>query len=117
MTEFNQIKELEKALANPEIRKSISELSNLLADDFIEFGSSGRVYNKKQTIKALRKIESSKISLINFKFKQINKQCILVTYKSVVTDERQKKHSLRSSLWKKENGKWKIVFHQGTNLN
>ncbi len=115
--ELNRIKELEKALVNPLFRKSVSELSNLFTDDFMEFGSSGKVYSKKQTIKALQKTVTPKISIKNFRFKQINKQCVLVTYKSVVFDGRQKKYSLRSSLWKKENRKWKIVFHQGTKID
>src|SRR6185436_5231772 len=44
------LRELEKLLANPEIRKSPAELARLIADDFREFGGSGRIFDKQQII-------------------------------------------------------------------
>lgn len=42
--------------------------------------------------------------------------CILAMYKVIKHDEpdENKKYSLRSSIWKYINGKWKMFFHQGT---
>jgi hypothetical protein len=39
------LRELEESLLEPDVRKS-EVLADLLADDFIEFGSSRRIYNK-----------------------------------------------------------------------
>lgn len=48
-----QLRLLEERLLEPKVRKSKKELEVLLADDFIEFGSSGRMYNKQQVIDGL----------------------------------------------------------------
>ena len=47
----DKIYKLELSHLNPDIRHSVKELENLLADGFIEIGSSGRVYNKKDILK------------------------------------------------------------------
>ena len=41
---------LEERLLQPEVRQSAEAVADLLADDFIEFGSSGQVFNKQQII-------------------------------------------------------------------
>jgi predicted lysophospholipase L1 biosynthesis ABC-type transport system permease subunit len=40
----------------------------------------------------------------------------LVTYRLVVrrSDVEGEAHSLRSSIWKAINGRWQMIFHQGT---
>lgn len=44
------IRELEKKLLSPEIRRTPLEIDKLLADDFFEFGSSGNVWYKKDAV-------------------------------------------------------------------
>jgi hypothetical protein len=34
-----------------------------------------------------------------------------------IVNSSEKIISLRSSIWKLNNGKWQIVFHQGTKIN
>ena len=43
-------RELEERLLQPDVRSSAEEIAKLLADEFIEFGSSGRVFNKHHVI-------------------------------------------------------------------
>lgn len=43
----NHLRELEERLLQTDVRKSPEELDQLLADDFVEIGSSGRLFNKK----------------------------------------------------------------------
>jgi hypothetical protein len=52
--EMQLIRGFEEQLLQPGIRTSPERLAALLADEFIEIGSSGRVYNKQQTIDLLR---------------------------------------------------------------
>ena len=120
MTENSQIKEhlksLEEKLLNLGVRKSVEEFFQLLADDYTEFGSSGKVYNKKDTIEALRKKPAGQISAHDFKVNLLTPEVALVTYTAVKRDNANNETaSLRSSLWKKTGEKWQIVFHQGTN--
>ncbi|PPS44269.1 nuclear transport factor 2 family protein [Chroococcidiopsis sp. TS-821] len=42
------------------------DVANLLADEFIEFGSSGRVFNKQQTIASLQHKSFARISITEF---------------------------------------------------
>ena len=119
MTEELQIKEhlilLEEKLLNPSIRKSIEEVSQLLADDYVEFGSSGKVYKKKDTIEALQKEPAGQISAHDFKVNLLTPEVTLVTYTAVKKDNLDSEtKSLRSSVWQKTGEKWQIVFHQGT---
>jgi hypothetical protein len=44
------IKQLEENLLKPEVRSSGAELKKLLADDFFEIGSSGRILYKNKEI-------------------------------------------------------------------
>jgi hypothetical protein len=41
---------LETRLLDPDVRASASKLDEFLADDFMEFGSSGHVYDKSSMI-------------------------------------------------------------------
>jgi hypothetical protein len=47
-----ELKGLEESLLDPDIRKS-TQLVELLADEFIEFGSSGRVYTRDDLVAVL----------------------------------------------------------------
>ncbi|WP_375472314.1 DUF4440 domain-containing protein [uncultured Nostoc sp.] len=52
--EESLLRELEERLLQPDVRKSAKDIMDLLADEFIEFGSSGRVFNKQQIIESLQ---------------------------------------------------------------
>jgi len=108
--------DLENRLLQPEIRHSPAELEKLLADEFVEFGSGGRVYNKQSIIEELGKESNARISMTDFKIVSLAPDVTLVTYRAVYSDQQEKvaKHSLRSSIWKLSGETWQIVFHQGT---
>ena len=46
----NLLRSLEEQLLQPEIRRSAAKVGDLLADEFVEFGSSGRAFSKSETI-------------------------------------------------------------------
>ena len=56
-------------------------------------------------------------SLLDFNTSVLAPGAVLVTYRTVrqgaVPDE-QPIHSLRSSIWKLIDGRWQMLFHQGT---
>lgn len=109
------IKLLEKRLLQPEIRHSTEDVSEMLSDDFIEFGSSGHIYSKKQSIEGLQNEDSVRISISDFKATILSPDVVLVTYKAVKHEpNRQESRSIRSSIWRFIDDRWQIVFHQGT---
>ncbi|WP_315790045.1 DUF4440 domain-containing protein [Fischerella sp. JS2] len=113
------LRKLEERLLQPDVRRSALEVADLLADEFIEFGSSGRVFDKQQTIEHLQNepIEPlTQRSITEFNTSVLAAGVVLVTYRVVRYSTASEEHvySLRSSVWKLINNQWKIVFHQGT---
>jgi hypothetical protein len=107
---------LEERLLQPDIRKSQTELNKLLSDDFVEFGSSGQVFDKQSIIEALAHSQVIKIEISDFHLTSLAQDTALVIYRAIYcfpTGE-PSKHSLRSSIWKCNNGEWQMIFHQGT---
>jgi hypothetical protein len=51
---LQQIRHLEEQLLRPDVRKSASDVEALLAEEFIEFGSSGRMFNRQRMIESLK---------------------------------------------------------------
>ena len=66
--EHQMIYELETSLLNPETRKSIEQLKRLIADEFIEYGASGLIYNKKDLLILFPKKSHRAIRLRVFQF-------------------------------------------------
>jgi len=106
---------LEKSVLEPAVRSSPDELDQLLADEFVEFGSSGRVFNKQQVVAALQTESGAHWSLTDFRARLLGPGVALVTYRSVQQAEQNaSRHSLRSSIWILQAGRWQMSFHQGT---
>ncbi|MFA6585979.1 MAG: DUF4440 domain-containing protein [Candidatus Paceibacterota bacterium] len=111
--------DLETKLHRKKVRNSPKAVSELLADDFIEFGSSGYIYNKNDTLKSLAEEKVDlEISVKDFKVKELSSDIVLVTYQASKLDPKNatKYESLRSSIWKLTDRKWQMVFHQGTRI-
>jgi hypothetical protein len=104
---------LEEQLLQPDVRASAERVAALLADDFVEFGSSGQVFDKKQIMKVLRQENPTKRSLSRFASTMLSDSIVLVTYRATRASK-PPVHTLRSSIWRLSNGQWQMVFHQGT---
>ena len=110
------LRKLEEELLRPQVRRSANLLSILLADDFREFGTSGRVCDKPSILAALATEESAELSLTDFACQRLSPEIALVTYRSRRTDNTGSRDALRSSLWIHRDGRWQILFHQGTRI-
>jgi hypothetical protein len=67
--EADLIRQLEERLLRPEVRASADQVAVLLADGFVEFGTSGRIYNKEQMIDLLQQEQGRRDqSITNTKF-------------------------------------------------
>ena len=112
------IRALEERLLRPEVRGSKQELDSLLADEFIEHGSSGRIYNKKQVMDGLLNGDKDEAFLVNFVATPLADGIMLATYSVVKRrPDDHEDYSLRSSVWKLIDGRWQMIFHQGTPAN
>lgn len=54
--------------------------------------------------------------ITDFEINQLINDCVLATYRLIKHSElnENKKYSLHNSIWKCFEGKWKMIFHQGT---
>jgi hypothetical protein len=106
------LQELEESLLQSGVRNS-ERASQLLADDFVEFGSSGRTYSKEQSISSMRAESPVDYTATGFNMRLLAPQTALVTYRACLHSV-PPVYSLRSSIWQQHNGQWQMVFHQGT---
>lgn len=109
---IEKIKEFELLLLDDGLRKSKQKLNELIDDEFIEIGISGKIYNKQDVLNSLPYENARKFDVNDFNFLNLNKNIILTTYK---TDENLNA-ALRSSIWRKSDNGWKLIFHQGTKI-
>jgi hypothetical protein len=112
----DQIRALEEQLLEPTMRKSRSALETLLADDFVEFASDGRVYDKNQVVSALQRELPLRRSISDFAIRLLSTEIVLATYKASRENQETAAivQSLRSSVWRRTGDGWQLVFHQGT---
>lgn len=112
------LQHLEERLLDPIVRSDAAQLDALLADDFREFGSSGRSYIKAEILAHLQAEPSDAVSLslTDFAVHLLAPTIALVTYLSTRRDHATgaTTHALRSSLWTLQNDTWRMRFHQGT---
>jgi len=103
---LDEIRELEAQLLTPTVRGSAEALDRVISEQFVEFGSSGRVYTKPDVIAHMLTMPSIEVSVSDFRVLAVAPEVALATYRTGA--------SLRSSIWRREGDHWRIVFHQGT---
>ncbi|MBY3029463.1 DUF4440 domain-containing protein [Rhizobium leguminosarum] len=115
---LEEIQSLEEALHRPEIRRSREVVETLLADGFVEFGASGRVYDRTAIIDLLAQesgTDEGNLRTANYALKPISNDAVLLTYDTERSYlDGSKRCVLRSSVWKHDGLKWQMFFHQGT---
>ncbi|HEX4240853.1 MAG TPA: nuclear transport factor 2 family protein [Steroidobacteraceae bacterium] len=113
---------LEERLSMPALTESRQSLSELLAAEFEEFGSSGRLFGRHAVLDALVPGGRPPIVLEGFTAVRIAVDTVLVRYVSrpgeapVQSGAVLKPPARRSSLWVWRSGRWQLLFHQGTLL-
>jgi hypothetical protein len=115
----DEIIALERRLASPEVRRSRRSASALIAEDFREFGASGRVYSKAQILDGLIQETVVEISLDHMEVAQLAPDLVLLTYRGLkhFPESGSLMRSLRSSIWRRGEAEgWQVIFHQGTPL-
>jgi hypothetical protein len=108
---------LEQQLLQPPTRRDATALTSLLAEDFRELGRSGRIYTRQQIIDLLATESPSPrhIPLSDPFCRQLSEDTALLIYRSTRTTAfKVDFHALRSSFLVRRDGRWQMIFHQGT---
>lgn len=106
---------LERALAERDETAAEGGLATLLGDEFVEFGASGRRWDRASIVAHLATGPRRPVEITGFEVHTVASDLAVATYESVegrgTTGERR---SGRTSVWLRRDGRWRMVFHQGT---
>lgn len=107
-----ELQALEERLLDPAVRAVPADVRALLAPEFVEFGASGRVFDR-DAILAMLAAEPPRVALRarGFKVRLLAPGAALTTWRVTRDDGIE---TLRSSVWQQQGGAWLMVFHQGT---
>jgi hypothetical protein len=117
MALLHDLRELEVALHQPNVRRDRARLDELLHEDFQEFGRSGRSYTKAEVLKHLpEELSPAAVWSQDFKLSVLAEALALLTYRSAHADANGSlsRHTLRSSVWQRTRRGWQMRFHQAT---
>lgn len=112
--ELQELQMLEERLWIADFRFDLAWMEKILAEDFFEFGRSGRVYSRAQCLDATGVFIDAVIPFPDFKARYLSTDIVQTTYTSAVTDNGIVEYGNRSSIWIKTSEGWKLKFHQGT---
>jgi len=112
--DYQQLRELEESLWRAERRFDRDYMDATLAPDFFEFGRSGRVYDRSDSLDVESGAIHATLPLPQFAARLIARDVVLVTYVSEVTYGGALERANRSSLWSRHASGWRLRFHQGT---
>ncbi|MDE1176798.1 MAG: DUF4440 domain-containing protein [Edaphobacter sp.] len=104
------IHSLEERLLHPDRETDRNDLTSLLAPEFKEFCTSGRIFNLTQLAHALLSTNPRAATMSHFYVTSLGEDSALATY-HIVTANSTSHHS---SIWVKRDNAWKMLFHQGT---
>ena len=104
-----QVTLLEKQLLTAEIRGSKERLEQLLDPEFTEIGASGRRWTRSAMIAALL-ADPEATEGTEFAGTVLGPELVLLSYRTPA----QRTSAHRTSLWRRTDGAWRLVHHQGT---
>lgn len=114
--DINALCALEVSLWTAETRFDSGLMEQTFDKDFVEFGRSGRRYERAEMIFSADQMQEidARLPLPDYSVDLIAPDVALATYTSEVQYDGTVQRARRSSLWRRVNGVWKLRFHQGT---
>jgi hypothetical protein len=111
-----ELRDLEESHLRSGLRSSPDALRTILADEFVEFGSSGRIFDRAAVIATLSGEPPFESRIDDFVVRPLSPDAALTTYRLSAwpTSGARPRVTLRSSVWVHRGGRWVLVFHQGT---
>ena len=106
---INEIIALEKSLLTDDVRSNQIKVRQLMHPDFVEFGASGNIFTRGRMLSIIGPLENrTTFELLGAD--QLGPDLIILRWRS----KNALGQALRSSLWQRHEGAWKLRFHQGT---
>ena len=108
---------LEESMWRNESRFDLAFQEHRFAPDFVEFGRSGRRYDRSTIVDVGAPGEQlrARLPLTDLEVHVLAEDAALVTYTSEVEVEvAELQRANRSSIWVLRQGRWRLRFHKGT---
>jgi hypothetical protein len=102
----------ELRLLDPAVRSDDEAVRALLHRDFVEFGASGTVWDRRSIVQATGGDTGERIRAEGVRPVRLGPDAILLTY----TARRGATASLRTSVWVRSGDTWLMLHHQGTRI-
>ena len=105
MPEEQYVVYLERLLLDPEVRHDPGGVAALIDDDFVEFGASGRRWDKAAVVAALPRepMTNEPLEMTSEQVTTLGADIVLLTYRAG--------GALRSSIWRRgSDGMWRVGF-------
>lgn len=109
-----ELTRLEEDMWRDATRFDLAFQERRFAQDFVEYGRSGRIYSRKQCIRTEHQQILAVLPLPNLSIRLLDTNTAQVTYDSEVTYDGAAQYARRSSIWSRVGGIWVMRFHQGT---
>lgn len=111
-----ELMRVEKSLHRPAPGMTLQSYIDMLEPEFMEVGASGIRYTRADVLVAREKRLDHPITDSwedgNYRYQTLADGVYLLTY-----DLRQgERDSRRASIWRRHDGEWKMVYHQGTKV-
>ena len=114
MVDPEEIHRLEEALSRRDLSALPGGPDAVLDDDFVEYGASGRSWDRASILAVLTTAPPVAATITEFKVVTLADGVVLATYR--VSDGTPARTSLRSSIWIRRGDRWRVRFHQGTTV-
>ena len=108
------LERLEEGLWHADVRFDREHMEAITAPDFFEFGRSGRIYRREDTLDIPAQPIFARLPLREFRARLLDTNVAHVTYVSAVTYDGVEELANRSSIWSRTASGWQLRFHQGT---
>jgi hypothetical protein len=109
-----ELRRREPIFHRPEFGTTGAEFASMVDADFWEVGASGRRYTRKYILEVLenraRTPEEDLWETTDFRCQELALDLYLLTY----TLRQGERITRRTTIWRRVDADWKIVFHQGT---
>ena len=105
---------LEEGLWRTETRFDRGWMERVLAPRFFEFGRSGRIYNREETLGMVARPIDARLEDVSVRL--LSADVAQVTYTSIETYAGEEQVAHRSSFWLRSEDGWQLLFHQATTV-
>jgi hypothetical protein len=111
---LNELRQREPIFHRQELGTGRADFENMTAREFWEIGASGRRYSREYVLAELERRYSAEYvdrwETSDFRCQRLANELYLLTY----TLLQGKRKTRRTTIWRRRQTSWQIVFHQGT---